>query len=116
MTISQRIFDLLEKQGRKQNELAEYIGTSTSNVSAWKKRGTDPPASSIFTIADFFHVSLEYILTGQEMHNTSQIKCTNAREVEMMNLFRCLSEQDQYKIIGRLEGMVEEVQTEESAV
>lgn len=116
MTISQRIFDLLEKQGRKQNELSKYIGVSTSTVSAWNKRGADPPSSLISAIADFFGVSVEYILSGKEIRNSSQIKCTNTRETEMLYLFRRLSEQNQDRIIGRLEYMVEQAQTEESAV
>ncbi len=117
MTISQRIFDLLEKQGKKQNELARYIGVSTSTVSAWNKRGTDPPACLISAIADFFSVPAEYILSGKEIQSpVSQIKCTNTRETEMLYLFRKLSEQSQDRIIGRLEYMAEQAQTEESAV
>lgn len=117
MTISQRIFDLLEKQGRKQTEFAKYIGVSTSTVSAWNKRGTDPPSCLISAIADFFGVSSEYILSGKEKpHEQNGIKCTNTREAEMMYLFRQLSEQNQERIIGRLEYMAEQAQTEESAV
>lgn len=117
MTISQRIFELLGKQDKKQNELARYIGVSTSTVSAWNKRGNDPPACLISAIADFFSVSAEYILSGKEIQTTgTQIKCTNTREAEMMYLFRKLSEQSQDRIIGRLEYMVEQAQTEESAV
>lgn len=38
MTISQRIFEELKKQNKKQKDLAEYIGISTSAVSDWKKK------------------------------------------------------------------------------
>lgn len=66
MTISQRIFEELQKQGKKQKDLAAFIGISTSAVSDWKKKGTNPAAENISAIADFLNVSLEYLLTGEE--------------------------------------------------
>ncbi len=66
MTISQRVFYLLGKQGKKQNELSEYTGISTSTISAWNKRGTNPAADTIPMLADFFGVSTDYLLTGEE--------------------------------------------------
>ncbi|MBD5130569.1 MAG: helix-turn-helix domain-containing protein [Ruminococcaceae bacterium] len=66
MTISQRIFMLLKQKGKKQKELAEYTGISTSAISAWNKNNTNPTAESLSTIADFLEVSLDYLLTGKE--------------------------------------------------
>ncbi len=66
MTISQRIFLLLKQKGKKQKELAEYTGISTSAISAWNKNNTNPAAESLSTIADFLEVSLDYLLTGKE--------------------------------------------------
>ena len=66
MTISQRIFEELKKQGKKQKDLAEHIGISTSAVSDWKKKGTNPASENIYAIADFLNVSTDYILTGNE--------------------------------------------------
>ncbi|MCM1133522.1 MAG: helix-turn-helix domain-containing protein [Ruminococcus flavefaciens] len=123
MKISQRIFSLLEEQGKKQSELAEYTGIPTSTISAWKTRGTSLSAESISAIADFLEVSTDYLLTGKEYQpsisetiQTSPIQYTNTREKEMIYLFRQLSEQNQNKIIGRLECMVEQAQAEENAV
>ncbi len=70
MTISQRIFEELEKQGKKQKELADYIGLSTSAISDWKKKGTNPAAEKISVIADFLGVSTDYLLTGKERDKT----------------------------------------------
>lgn len=66
MTISQRIFYLLKEQNKKQNQLSEFTGISTSTISAWNKRGTNPAAENIPIIAKFFNVSTHYLLTGEE--------------------------------------------------
>lgn len=79
MTISQRIFEELKKQGKKQKELASYIGLSTSAVSDWKKKGTNPAAENISAIADFLKVSTDYLLTGEEK-KTDQSNITESEQ------------------------------------
>lgn len=71
MTINGRVFQLLADQKRKQKELADFIGVNERNISTWKDRGTDPPAKLIFKIAEFFGVSVEWVLTGEEHLHTS---------------------------------------------
>lgn len=65
MEIYERIFSLLGKEKSRQVELSKAIGVSNKTISAWKTRGSDPSAKLISAIADFFHVSVEYILTGK---------------------------------------------------
>ena len=109
MTISQRVFYLLDKQGKKQNELSRFTGISTSTISAWNKRGTDPAADTISTIADFFGVSTNYILTGQEKESLS------INESEMLEVFKKFDEREQIKLIGKLEELYRQKQIKEKA-
>ena len=66
MTICERVFSLLASDGRDQKDLAAHIGVSTRTLSTWKTRGTNPGAEYIAGIAEFFSVSTDYILTGEE--------------------------------------------------
>lgn len=66
MTICERVFSLLADAGREQRELAKFIGVPAKTVSTWKVRGTNPGAEYIAAIAEFFSVSVDYILTGEE--------------------------------------------------
>ncbi len=85
MTISQRIFEELKKQGKKQKELADYIGLSTSAISDWKKKGTNPAAEKISVIANFLGVSTDYLLTGEKRDETKKhIKSDNSVRVRDM--------------------------------
>lgn len=71
MTINGRVFQLLIDQKRKQKELADYLGLNERNIATWKSRGSDPPAKLVFQIAEFFGVSVEWLLTGEERPHTS---------------------------------------------
>ena len=66
MTISSRIFALLKEQGKTQTALATHIGIRVATVSAWKAQNTDPSANLLEKIAEFFGVSVDYLVTGKE--------------------------------------------------
>ena len=92
MTISQRVFHLLAKQGKKQNELSDFTGISTSTISAWNTRGTNPAADTISAIADFFDVSTDYLLTGTEKSSPTENLSEN--ELEMLEEFQKFNERE----------------------
>ena len=111
MTISQRIFYLFKTQGKKQKELSKCTGISTSTISAWNKRGTDPAAEYRSTIADFFEVSTDYLLTGKE--KSSQEEHLYENELEMLEIFQKFNDREQIKLIGKLEELYRQKQIKE---
>lgn len=73
MTIGERVFFLLDKYGLQQKELADAINVSKATVNGWKIRKGSPSADLISPIAKFFHVSTDFLLTGEEAESkTSQ--------------------------------------------
>ena len=112
MTISQRVFYLLDKQGKKQNQLSKFTGISTSTISAWNKRGTDPAAENISAIADFFEVSTDFLLTGKEKNSSTANLSVN--EQEMLEIFQKFNDREQIKLIGKLEELYRQKQIKES--
>lgn len=71
MTINERLFDLLADHHLTQKALADFIGVNERNIGTWKMRGSDPPAKLVYKIAEFFGVSVEWFLTGEEHPRTS---------------------------------------------
>lgn len=65
MTIIERIHLLFKQKHKTATDLAKYIEVEPANISNWKRRGSDPPASLIPQIARFFNVSTDYIITGE---------------------------------------------------
>jgi phage repressor protein C with HTH and peptisase S24 domain len=102
VTISQRIFFELKNKGKKQKELAEYTGISTSAISAWNKNNTNPAAENLSTIADFLGVSLEYLITGKEKSPSLP-----EDELELLTYYKELPEREQMKLIGRASALAE---------
>ena len=104
MQIITRIFDLLQKNDKTAYQLSRYLGINTSTMSTWKKNETDPPARLIKQIADFFNVSVSYILTGED---DPIYRYTTTDEDEFLDLFRQLPERKQFEFIGQLKGTLQ---------
>ena len=65
MNISERIFYLLSRDNKTASELGEYIDVKPSSINGWKK-GSYPSSKYIEKIADFFNVSICYLVSGRE--------------------------------------------------
>lgn len=54
-------YSLCEKNGKKPNPVAAELGFSSGAVTSWK-RGKIPHADKLYRIADYFGVSVDYLL------------------------------------------------------
>lgn len=61
------IFKLLcEIKGVSPKKATEDIGLSNSITTKWKKTGATPKGDTLQRIADYFGVTTDYLLTGEE--------------------------------------------------
>lgn len=114
MTICERMFDKMRKDGKMAADLCRVLGVGTAQTTLWKQRNTDPPAKYIFAISQFLGVSLEWLLTGVD---NSKGHLT-PMETEMLSLFREVPVEKRYEFIGELKGFLRATNThsEEDAV
>lgn len=73
MNLNKRLFDLLYESRKTQKQLADAIGISERNISSWKARGSDPPSACIMGISQFFGMSAECFLTGEEHPSSTNV-------------------------------------------
>lgn len=66
MTLTDRIFDLLNKKGKSQTDIARLLNVRPTTVSEWKKGKYTPTVEHCVTLAYYFGVSLDYLITGRE--------------------------------------------------
>ena len=66
MIISERIFDLLQKQGMSQKEFSEKTGIAQSTISDWKRKKTNPVSEKILIICEVLGVTPYELLGGTE--------------------------------------------------
>lgn len=100
MTINERFFHLLEESPYTQKEFSQHTKISEKTVSAWKQRGTDPPARHISAIAEFLSCSEHFLLTGEEEASPVPIAREKSEE-QLLDLFRQLDEVEQSLVLGR---------------
>ena len=72
MTATERMYECLEKQGKKPAELVRHLGISSSVMAGWKASAEIPPSKYLVRISEFLNISEDYLLTGkEEVENTS---------------------------------------------
>ena len=64
MTIYERIESLRKSKGLSQGKLEKQLGFSNGSISKWKN--STPKVERLQKLADFFGVSVEYLMTGEE--------------------------------------------------
>jgi len=58
--------ELLEKNGVTAYKISKETGISTSTLTEWKKGKYTPKQDKLQKIADYFGVTVEYLMTGKE--------------------------------------------------
>lgn len=66
----QRILELIQENGLNQSDLAKIIGCSTGNISDWKRGKVKPSLDALIKVADYFHVSVDYLTGRSDIRNT----------------------------------------------
>ena len=57
---------LCKRSNKKPSVVAAELGINKSNVSNWKNNGYTPRGEALQKIADYFGVTADYLLTGEE--------------------------------------------------
>jgi len=74
-----------------QKDLADIAGVTPPSVFEWKNEGTMPRADTAIKIADFFNVSVKWLITGESDDITNE-------EKELIFLFKQLDQNDKEEI------------------
>lgn len=106
MSFSENLNKLMEKNNIRGIDLAEGIGTSGTQVSAWRSGKKDPTYKNILKIVDFLDVPADMIFGRKQ-----QIKLSDT-ELKLINVFRNLSDIDKGRLLERLDMMAEETVVE----
>lgn len=64
MTFFERFELLLKTKGVSRSKFAEDLQIRTALISEWKKNGNLPNGETAIKIANYFDISLDYLLTG----------------------------------------------------
>ena len=66
MDFQERLFSLRRQAGLSQEELANLLGVTRQAVQKWEAGASRPDMDNLASLAEYFQVSLDYLVTGKE--------------------------------------------------
>lgn len=60
--VSTRVKELMKEQNLNQIKLAEKLGIKQNTISAWLLNKKEPSITSLWLLADYFGVEIDYIV------------------------------------------------------
>lgn len=101
--------EILLKQ--KQLNRAEFCRQTNINEAAFRKwkNGSIPGADSLYKVAHFFGVSMEYLVSGEE-ELINPLLLLSFQEQKLIEQFRKLDERDRNSVITLASGLLEQNQ------
>lgn len=60
--VVERIKELMQEEGLNQSKLAEKIGVKQNTISAWLLGKKEPSIRSLWLLADYFNVDIDFIV------------------------------------------------------
>ena len=100
-----RIAELRKEKHLNQVGLAMKLNISQYMVSAYETGRHQPTTDMLIELADFFNVSIDYLVGKSEIRYCADILLNNGlskKELELLNMFRTLKEEKQEQAIGVL--------------
>ena len=73
---------LCKRSNKKPSVVAAELGINKSNVSNWKNNGYTPRGDTLQKIADYFGVTTDYLLTGEEIKKAPDLTEKDRRDIE----------------------------------
>lgn len=66
MTFGENLVNLRKRKGVSQEQLAEVLGLTRQTISKWELNQSTPDLQYILQMGEFFNVSLDYLIKGEE--------------------------------------------------
>lgn len=108
--MSLRIKDLRTERHLTQQDVADATCISRSVLSQYEAGSVDPTASVISRLADYFQVSIDYLVGREDdLGNISlpSQSTPSRKERELLAIFRQMTDAQQNRFLGIGEGMIE---------
>lgn len=110
-TFGEKLRQLMESNNVKQQELADKLNVKRGSVSNWITNRRCPDAETIVKIADYFNVTVDFLLKDTKNEELKKVK---EDYIEMKDLYECyknLDENNKILIDSMIKTMLENQKT-----
>lgn len=98
-----KLKELRIQEKKSQEEFAKQFKLTQKTYSNYENGITQPEISKLIEIADYFNVSLDYLVDRKE---NNELRESRKSEQELLKYYRQLSIANQLKLIGEAMGMI----------
>lgn len=112
MTVSQRIFKILDDRKMTQKEFSEKTGIPQSTISDWRKKNTNPASDKILIICETLNISPYELLSAVQEEGTRSkgMKCRviaeQSEEGILLEMYDNLDQSNRDRLIGYLQALI----------
>ena len=101
MTFYDKYINLCKKNRLKPQspEMIKTTGVTSASISGWKK-GSLPKAEVLIRLADFFNVSIDYLLGQTEKEGSLKSSDLTPEELELVRIYREADQKTKLQIIA----------------
>lgn len=100
-----RLKDLREQRHLNQQGLALKLNVSQSTISAYEVGERTPDLNTLIDMANFFHVSLDYLAGLTEVKQQIKKSDLSTDELDYLYMYRQLSNIEQEKVKAYMQGL-----------
>lgn len=90
MSFSENLRKLIEERDMTQKELAKQLNIAPSTLGSYVQNAREPDFATLRLLADFFDVSIDYLLDHYEKKGSAH------KENELLRVFHSLTEEQQH--------------------
>lgn len=111
MTISEKIFEILDMQGLSQKDFSLATGIPQSTISDWRKKNTNPSSDKILLICNALDITPYELLSNvkEEGHRTKKVEyrivVEGTEESQLLEIYESLDEKDRGRLLGFIEAL-----------
>ncbi len=102
MCVLDKILSLLDKQGKTQKELADFLGVKKNCVTDWKSGKSRSFEKYIYQIAVFLNVSVDYLL-GKEKSPSADAEELDGIDKLIIDTIKPLSDDDKKRVLAMIQ-------------
>ena len=116
-TMIDRFYSLMDEKNMKAAQTAREVGIAPSAFTDWKTGKTKPTLDIVIKFANYFHVSLDYLVFGDEFRFSNpddKVLALSHKEQACIKKFRRLNPVLQDRLLIFADGMIAAMPDSES--
>lgn len=100
-----KLFELRSEKGLSQRELARIMNISQGTYNNWENENTQPSIEQLIALADFFEVSVDYLLGRTDENGTVIQSAEQKNGQELLKLYKAADKDVQTAILTILKNL-----------